>query len=142
MQQFKRIFLLILDSVGVGEAPDAADFDDVGADTIGHIADYMEGLKMPTMKQLGLGNIRPIKGIEEVEKPTAHYTKMEEASVGKDTMTGHWELMGLHIDQPFQTFPNGFPDELLSDLKERTGRGILGNKPASGTEIKIGRAHV
>jgi len=144
MQQFKRIFLLILDSVGVGEAPDAADFDDVGADTIGHIADYMDGLKMPSMKQLGLGNIRPIKGIEEVVKPTAHYTKMEEASVGKDTMTGHWELMGLHIDQPFQTFPNGFPDELLSDLKEKTGRGILGNKPASGTEIivELGEEHI
>lgn len=144
MQQFKRIFLLILDSVGVGEAPDATDFDDVGADTIGHIADYMDGLKMPSMKQLGLGNIRPIKGIEEVVKPTAHYTKMEEASVGKDTMTGHWELMGLHIDQPFQTFPNGFPDELLSDLKEKTGRGILGNKPASGTEIivELGEEHI
>src|SRR5690625_4294766 len=99
MQQFKRIFLLILDSGGVGEAPDAADFDDVGADTIGHIADYMDGLKMPSMKQLGLGNIRPSKCIEEVVKPTAHYKKMEEESVGKDTITGYCELMGLHIDQ-------------------------------------------
>ena len=141
---FKRIFLLILDSVGIGEAPDAADFDDVGADTLGHIAEQMGGLKMPTMGQLGLSHIRPIKGIDTVAQPSAHYTKMEEASVGKDTMTGHWELMGLHIDQPFQTFPNGFPEELLTELTEKTGRGILGNKPASGTEIivELGEKHI
>src|SRR5699024_10988895 len=114
-KRFKRIFLLILDSVGIGEAPDAADFDDVGADTLGHIADYVSGLKMPTMAELGLSNILPIKGIDKADRPLAHYTKMEEASVGKDTMTGHWELMGLQIDQPFQTFPDGFPAELLTE---------------------------
>ena len=143
-KQFKRIFLLILDSVGIGEAPDAADFDDVGANTLGHIADYVDGLKMPTMGRLGLSNIRSIKGIEKAEQPLAHYTKMEEASVGKDTMTGHWELMGLHIDQPFQTFPDGFPEDLLAELTKKTGRGIIGNKPASGTEIlvELGEKHI
>lgn len=143
-KRFKRIFLLILDSVGIGEAPDAADFDDVGADTLGHIADYVSGLKMPTMAELGLSNIRPIKGIDKADRPLAHYTKMEEASVGKDTMTGHWELMGLQIDQPFQTFPDGFPAELLTELTEKTGRGVLGNKPASGTEIivELGEKHI
>lgn len=143
-KQFKRIFLLILDSVGIGEAPDAANFDDVGANTLGHIADYVDGLKMPTMGELGLGNIRSIKGIEKAEQPLAHYTKMEEASVGKDTMTGHWELMGLHIDQPFQTFPDGFPEDLLAELTKKTGRGIIGNKPASGTEIlvELGEKHI
>ena len=143
-KRFKRIFLLILDSVGIGEAPDAADFDDVGADTLGHIADYVSGLKMPTMAELGLSNIRPIKGIDKADRPLAHYTKMEEASVGKDTMTGHWELMGLQIDQPFQTFPDGFPAELLAELTEKTGRGVLGNKPASGTEIivELGEKHI
>lgn len=141
---FKRIFLLILDSVGIGEAPDAADFGDVGADTLGNIAEHVNGLKMPNMGKLGLSHIRPIKGIETVDQPLAHYTKMQEASVGKDTMTGHWELMGLHIDQPFQTFPEGFPDDLLDQLKEKTGRGILGNKPASGTEIlvELGEKHM
>lgn len=143
-KRFKRIFLLILDSVGIGEAPDAANFDDVGADTLGHIADYVSGLKMPTMAELGLSNIRPIKGIDKADRPLAHYTKMEEASVGKDTMTGHWELMGLQIDQPFQTFPDGFPAELLTELTEKTGRGVLGNKPASGTEIivELGEKHI
>ena len=143
-KRFKRIFLLILDSVGIGEAPDAADFDDVGADTLGHIADYVSGLKMPTMAELGLSNIRPIKGIDKADRPLAHYTKMEEASVGKDTMTGHWELMGLQIDQPFQTFSDGFPAELLTELTEKTGRGVLGNKPASGTEIivELGEKHI
>lgn len=143
-KQFKRIFLLVLDSVGIGEAPDAADFDDIGADTLGHIADYVGGLKMPTMAKLGLSHIKQISGIEKVDAPLAYFTKMEEASVGKDTMTGHWELMGLHIDQPFQTFPNGFPDELINEIIEKTGRGVIGNKPASGTEIldELGDKHI
>ena len=143
-KQFKRIFLVVLDSVGIGEAPDAADFDDIGADTLGHIADYVGGLKMPTMAKLGLSHIKQISGIEKVDAPIAYFTKMEEASVGKDTMTGHWELMGLHIDQPFQTFPNGFPDELINEIIEKTGRGVIGNKPASGTEIldELGDKHI
>ncbi|GGN67658.1 phosphopentomutase [Halolactibacillus alkaliphilus] len=144
IEQFKRIFLVVMDSVGIGEAPDAAQFDDVGSDTLGHIAEHMKGLNMPTMGALGLSNIREIKGIEKADKPLAHYTKMAEASNGKDTMTGHWEIMGLHIDQPFQTFPDGFPDDLLDELKEKTGRGIIGNKPASGTEIlvELGEEHM
>ena len=143
-KRFKRVFLVVMDSVGIGEAPDADQFNDLGSDTLGHIADHMNGLKMPNMEKLGLGNIRELNGISSVEKPMAHYTKMMEASNGKDTMTGHWEIMGLHIEQPFRTFPEGFPDELISELENRTGRKIIGNKPASGTEIlvELGEEHV
>ncbi|PFG13702.1 phosphopentomutase [Bacillus sp. es.036] len=143
-KRFKRVFLVVMDSVGIGEAPDAEQFDDLGADTLGHIADHMNGLKMPNMEKLGLGNIRELNGVSSVEKPMAHYTKMMEASNGKDTMTGHWEIMGLHIEQPFRTFPEGFPDKLISELENRTGRKIIGNKPASGTEIlvELGEEHV
>ncbi|WP_173916240.1 phosphopentomutase [Halobacillus sp. Marseille-Q1614] len=144
MNSFKRVFLVVMDSVGIGEAPDAEKFNDKGAHTLGHIAEHMGGLKMPHMGSLGLSNIRPIKGIEKAEQPKAHYTTMMEASNGKDTMTGHWEIMGLNIQQPFRTFPDGFPDELLNQLKEKTGRGIVGNKPASGTEIlvELGEHHM
>ncbi|MCM3037262.1 phosphopentomutase [Bacillus pumilus] len=142
--QYKRIFLVVMDSVGIGEAPDAAQFNDVGADTLGHIAEKMNGLHMPNMAKLGLSHIKEIKGIPADEKPLAYYGKMQEASNGKDTMTGHWEIMGLYIDTPFRVFPDGFPDELLNELKEKTGRGIIGNKPASGTEIldELGEEHM
>ncbi|RIW33576.1 phosphopentomutase [Bacillus salacetis] len=141
---YKRIHLVVMDSVGIGEAPDAKDFNDEGADTLGHIAEHMNGLNMPNMARLGLSNIREIKGIEKQEHPMAFYTKMEEASVGKDTMTGHWEIMGLNISQPFKVYPEGFPDELLKQLEERTGRPIIGNKPASGTAIieELGKEHM
>lgn len=144
MAPFKRIFLIVMDSVGIGEAPDAAEFNDKGADTLGHIATHMNGLDMPTIGKLGLSNIKEIQGIKKAESPLAHYTKMQEASNGKDTMTGHWEMMGLFIDQPFQTFPNGFPDDLLTEIETRTGRKIIGNKPASGTEIleELGQEHM
>ncbi|UOQ48048.1 phosphopentomutase [Gracilibacillus caseinilyticus] len=144
MKPFKRVFLIVLDSVGIGEAPDAEQFNDSGADTLGHIAAHMNGLNMPNIGLLGLSNIREIKGIEKAAKPMAHYTKMQEASNGKDTMTGHWEIMGLHIEQPFQTFPDGFPEDLIQTLEEKTGRKIIGNKPASGTEIieELGEHHV
>lgn len=133
-----------MDSVGIGEAPDAKEFGDLGSDTLGHIAERMNGLKMPNMGKLGLSNIREIKGIEKAEQPLASYTKMQEASSGKDTMTGHWEIMGLNITTPFRVFPEGFPDELLSELEEKTGRKIIGNKPASGTEIlvELGEEHM
>ena len=133
-----------MDSVGIGESPDAEKFGDKGADTLGHIAERMNGLNMPNMGKLGLSNIREIKGIEKAEKPLAYYTKMMEASNGKDTMTGHWEIMGLNIQTPFRVFPDGFPDELLSEIEERTGRKIIGNKPASGTEIldELGEEHM
>lgn len=142
--RFKRVFLIVLDSVGIGASPDAEMYNDKGADTLGHIAAHRNGLSMKHMGALGLSNIREIKGIEKAEKPTAHYTKMQEASAGKDTMTGHWEIMGLHIDTPFRTFPDGFPDDLIHRLEEKTGRKIIGNKPASGTDIidELGERHV
>ncbi|WP_449536831.1 phosphopentomutase [Ferdinandcohnia sp. Marseille-Q9671] len=141
---YKRIFLIVMDSVGIGEAPDAKKFGDEGSDTLGHIAEARNGLHMPNMAKLGLSNIREIKGIPAQDKPLAYYTKMQEASNGKDTMTGHWEIMGLHIETPFQVFPEGFPKELLDEIEKRTGRGILGNKPASGTEIidELGEEHM
>ncbi|TCJ05575.1 phosphopentomutase [Cytobacillus praedii] len=141
---YKRVFVVVMDSVGIGEAPDAEKFGDKGADTLGHIAEKMNGLKMPNMGKLGLSNIREIKGIEKAEKPLAFFTKMQEASNGKDTMTGHWEIMGLNIQTPFQVFPEGFPQELIADLESRTGRKVIGNKPASGTEIlvELGEEHM
>lgn len=144
MPKFKRIHLVVLDSVGIGEAPDAAKFDDYDVDTLGHIARERGGLKMPNMAKLGLSNIRPIEGVQAAEKPLAYYTKMQEASNGKDTMTGHWEIMGLNIAVPFRVFPNGFPNELIQRIEEHTGRKVIGNKPASGTEIidELGEEHV
>jgi phosphopentomutase len=141
---YKRVFLIVMDSVGIGEAPDAEKYNDKGADTLGHIAEYRGGLHMPNMAKLGLSNIREIKGIPKAEKPLAYYTKMQEASAGKDTMTGHWEIMGLRIDKPFQVFPNGFPKELIDELEKRTGRKVIGNKPASGTAIieELGKEHM
>ncbi|XJS11574.1 phosphopentomutase [Aerococcaceae bacterium WGS1372] len=132
--KFKRIHLLVMDSVGIGEAPDAEDFGDLGAHTLGSIADTV-GLTLKNMTEMGLGNISPLKGIEASSSPTAYYTKLEEVSAGKDTMTGHWEIMGLRIDQPFRVFPEGFPDELIEKIEQFSGRKVVGNKPASGTEI-------
>lgn len=142
--RYERIFLIVMDSVGIGEAPDAKKFNDEGADTLGHIAEKMDGLQLPNLDQLGLGKIKEYKGVSKGKQVLGYYGKMEEASVGKDTMTGHWELMGLYIDQPFQTFPEGFPKELLEAITKRTGRGVIGNKPASGTEIldELGEQHV
>jgi phosphopentomutase len=133
-----------MDSVGIGEAPDADLFGDKGADTLGHIAEKMNGLNMPTLAKLGLGNIREIKGIEKAQQPLAYYTKMKEASTGKDTMTGHWEIMGLNISTPFRVFPDGFPELLVNELEAKIGRGIIGNVPASGTEIieRLGEEHM
>ncbi|GAB2322403.1 phosphopentomutase [Alkalibacterium sp. m-11] len=131
---FKRIHLMVLDSVGIGEAPDAKKFNDEGAHTLGHIAEEA-GLHLPHMQAMGLGNIAPLKGIDPVDDTSAYYTKLEEVSVGKDTMTGHWEIMGLHIDKPFRVFPDGFPAELIDQIEKHTGRKIVGNKPASGTDI-------
>src|SRR5690606_27801399 len=141
---FNRIHLIVLDSVGIGEAPDAAAFGDTGSDTIGHIAEAVGGLNMPNMERLGLANIVPVKGLTPAEQPAAYYGKLQEASVGKDTMTGHWEIMGLNIDTPFKVYPEGFPQELIQQLEERTGRKVIGNKPASGTEIldELGKEHM
>ncbi len=141
---YKRIFLIVMDSLGCGEAPDAKDYNDLGSNTIGHIAERMN-LRIPNMQKLGYGNIVPIKGVPAVSNPLASYTKIQEASKGKDTMTGHWEMMGLYITEPFQTFTDtGFPKELLDELSRQTGRGIIGNKSASGTEIlvELGEQHM
>lgn len=144
MQPFKRIFLIVLDSVGIGEAPDAKQYGDIGAHTLENIALSMNGLTLPHLASLGLSNIEPITGVPVTSTPKAVYTKMQEASIGKDTMTGHWELMGLRIDEAFQTFPEGFPQELINALEQQTGRKIIGNKPASGTAIidELGKEHV
>ncbi|MDY0278302.1 MAG: phosphopentomutase [Acholeplasma sp.] len=141
---YKRIFLIVMDSLGIGEAPDAEKYGDKGANTIGHIAERMN-LNIPNLKALGYGNIAPITNVSAVEKPLAFYTKMQEASLGKDTMTGHWEMMGLYIDKPFQTFTDtGFPKELIKELEEKTGYKTIGNYAASGTEIlkELGEEHM
>lgn len=141
---FKRVFLIVMDSVGIGEAPDAAEFNDVGADTLGHIDEKTGGLSMPTMEKLGLGWIKETTGIRKIDAPLASFGIMEEASRGKDTMTGHWEIMGLRIDEPFRTFPDGFDEGLIKQLEKETGRKIIGNKVASGTEIikELGKEHM
>ena len=141
---YKRVFLIVMDSLGCGEAPDAKDYNDVGAHTIGHIAEKMN-LHIPNMQKLGYGNIVPIKGVPAASQPLASYTKIQEASVGKDTMTGHWEMMGLYITEPFQTFTDtGFPKALLDELTRQTGRQIIGNVAASGTDIieQLGEEHM
>lgn len=131
---FKRVHLIVMDSVGIGEAPDAAKFNDVGSDTLGHIAESA-GLKIPHLEQLGLGTIRPLVGVENIENHQGYATKLEEVSVGKDTMTGHWEIMGLDIQKPFRVFPEGFPPELLKQIEDFSGRKIICNLPYSGTEV-------
>lgn len=144
LKPFKKIHVVVMDSVGIGEAPDSVDFGDVGADTLGHIAEKMNGLNMPYMSALGLSNIRELQGIARADSPRAYYGKMQEASVGKDTMTGHWEIMGLNIDKPFKVYPEGFPADLLAKLEEQTGRKVIGNIPASGTAIieELGPEHM
>lgn len=142
--KFNRVFLIVMDSVGIGEAPDAEAFGDKGAHTLRHIAERMDGLNMPNMGALGLSNIEEIPGVEKANEPKAYFTKMQESSNGKDTMTGHWEIMGLNIETPFRVFPDGFPDELIQELEEKTGRKVIGNKPASGTGIldELGAEHM
>ncbi|MDS0525507.1 phosphopentomutase [Clostridium sp. SHJSY1] len=136
MKKYNRIFTIVVDSLGVGEDNDSKDYGDIGVDTLGHIAESVESLKIPNLQKLGLGNLHPTKHVEPIEKPLGHFMKMQEASIGKDTMTGHWEMMGIKIETPFQTFTDtGFPQELLDELEKRTGHKIVGNKSASGTEI-------
>ena len=135
-KKYKRIFTVVIDSLGIGEMPDAASYGDAGTDTLGHIAANVEEFKIPNLQKLGIANLKDLAGIAPVEKPLAYYGKLREASNGKDTMTGHWEMMGLHITTPFKTFTEtGFPKELIDELSKRTGRTIIGNKSASGTEI-------
>ncbi|MCR3761784.1 phosphopentomutase [Clostridium felsineum] len=135
MKPFKRIHILVMDSVGIGEAPDSKEFNDFGVNTLFHIAEEKKGLNMPNMAALGLSNIYEIMGVEKQAHPKAYFGKMQEASAGKDTMTGHWEMMGLYIDKFFPVFPEGFPEELIKKIEDFSGRKVIGNKPASGTEI-------
>jgi phosphopentomutase len=132
---FDRICTIVLDSVGIGELPDAAQFGDQGANTLRHIASSVPELNLPHLVQLGLANIEPLHHIKGIEYPLAYYGKMAEISVGKDTMTGHWELMGLHVKSPFQVFPDGFPASLIQQFVKETGRPVIGNIAASGTAI-------
>lgn len=136
MKKYKRIFTVVIDSLGVGEMEDAKEYGDVNVDTLGHIAESVESFNIPNLEKLGIANLRPVKHLQKQEKPLGYQMKMKEASTGKDTMTGHWEMVGLHITKPFQTFTDtGFPQELLDELTRRTGHNIVGNKSASGTEI-------
>ena len=135
MKKFKRIHVIVMDSVGIGALPDADKFNDVGTNTLLHISQEKHGLNLPNLGKMGLSNISKLEGVDIATKPLGFYSKMQEASCGKDTMTGHWEMMGLFIDKPFQVFPNGFPDDLIKQIEDFSGRKIIGNCPASGTEI-------
>ena len=136
MRKFKRIFLIVIDSLGIGAMKDAAEYGDAGADTLGHIDRTVKELKLPAMERLGLGNLCTLSHVASSDHPLGYYARLNEASLGKDTMTGHWEMMGLHITTPFKTFTeHGFPPELIHELEERTGHKIVGNRSESGTKI-------
>lgn len=140
----KRIILIVLDSVGIGELPDAADYGDVGSDTLGNISKIVGGLRLPNMEKIGLGSITGIKNINKVDKPTGSFGKCKELSIGKDTITGHWEIAGVVLRKPLNTYPNGFPEDIVKEFENKIGRKIIGNKVASGTEIikQLGEEHV
>jgi phosphopentomutase len=141
---FQRVIWIVLDSVGIGAMPDAAAFHDPpGADTLGNLA-RLRGLALPNLARLGLGNIKPLAGIGPVERPEGAYGRCALASPGKDTTTGHWEMVGIHLDRPFPLYPHGFPREVMDPFERRIGRRALGNKAASGTEIiqELGREHM
>ncbi|MBD1372973.1 phosphopentomutase [Hazenella sp. IB182357] len=142
--RFSRIAFIVLDSVGIGELPDAAQYNDEGAHTLGNIATHRKGLQLPQLANMGLGNIESVAGVEPTDSPTAYFTKMSEKSKGKDTTTGHWEFMGIYTDTPFKTYPDGFPEALITLLEQKTGRKVIGNIPASGTEIiaQLGEEHM
>ncbi|MBE7554310.1 MAG: phosphopentomutase [Anaerolineales bacterium] len=142
--QVKRVTLIVLDSVGCGDAPDAAAYGDAGANTLGNISRVVGGLNLPNMGTLGLGNLTEIKGVPPTGAAVGVYGRLTEVSAGKDTTTGHWELAGVILDQPFPTYPQGFPAELMAAYEARIGRKTLGNYPASGTEIikELGEEHL
>lgn len=134
--RFNRVFVIVLDSLGIGPMADSARFDDAGADTLGHISETVKHLDIPNLQRLGLANLKALKQVKPAEHPEGYFMAMNEASNGKDTMTGHWEMMGIRTDKPFITFTeHGFPKELIDELEKRCGRKIIGNKAASGTEI-------
>lgn len=140
---FDRVLWVVLDSVGIGEMPDAADYGDAGSDTLGNIA-RQRGLSLPNLSAIGLANIRPIEGLPPVSNPTGAFGRCTLASPGKDTTTGHWEMVGIHLEKPFPLYPNGFPPDVIEAFEQAVGRKILGNIPASGTEIikQLGEEHM
>jgi phosphopentomutase len=140
----RRAALIVLDGVGIGPAPDTAAYGDDGSDTLGNVARAVGGLTLPNLERLGLGRCAPLLGIAAVEQPQAAFGVATPASAGKDSTTGHWELCGALLSRPFATYPNGFPPEFIERLTRATGRGVLGNRPASGTEIldQLGQAHL
>lgn len=140
----KRVVLIVLDSVGAGEAPDAAAYGDVGSNTLGNIAKKLGGLRLPNLGALGLGNILPLLGVAPAAAPAGAYGKMQEVSCGKDTTAGHWEIAGTPVLQPLPTYPEGFPGALLAEFERLIGRGTLGNTVASGTVIinELGDEHL
>ena len=136
MEKYKRIFVIVMDSLGVGAMDDSPEFGDVGVNTLGHISRSVDSFCMPNLQKMGMANLTPLKQVEPVEKSIGYYGKLNEKSRGKDTMTGHWEMMGLEVTKPFKTFTeHGFPPELIEELEKRTGHKVIGNKSASGTEI-------
>ncbi|MFA0740863.1 MAG: hypothetical protein DFNUSKGM_000970 [Candidatus Fervidibacter sacchari] len=140
----RRAILFVLDGVGIGELPDAADYGDEGSNTLANMAKAVGGLNLPNLQRMGLGNIERIEGVPPAEKPIACYGKMREVSAGKDTTTGHWEIAGVIREKPFPTYPNGFPPEIIEAFEKAIGRKVLGNKPASGTAIieELGEEHL
>ncbi|WP_268912664.1 phosphopentomutase [Lentilactobacillus sp. SPB1-3] len=137
-KKYKRIFGIVLDSVGTGEAADAAKYGDVGSDTLGHVGEAYKGdLKIPNLQKMGLANLRdkPILGVDKVDRSLGYYGKMKEISAGKDSMDGHWEMMGLPVEQALSTFPNGFPNSIIKQIEDFSGRKVIGNRPESGTKI-------
>ncbi len=136
MEKYKRIFVIVMDSLGVGAMDDSPEFGDVGVNTLGHISQSVDSFCMPNLQKMGMANLTPLKQVEPVGKSIGYYGKLNEKSRGKDTMTGHWEMMGLEVTKPFKTFTeHGFPPELIAELEKRTGHKVIGNKSASGTEI-------
>lgn len=136
MEKYNRIFVIVMDSLGVGEMEDSREYGDLGVNTLQHISESVDQFEVPNLRKLGMANLCTLKQVEPLEKPLAYYTKLSEKSRSKDTMTGHWEMMGLEGKQPFKTFTDtGFPPELIRELEEKTGRKVIGNKSASGTEI-------
>ena len=137
MEKYKRIFVIVMDSLGVGAMDDSPEFGDVGVNTLGHISQSVDSFCMPNLQKMGMANLTPLKQVEPVGKSIGYYGKPETRRAGgKDTMTGHWEMMGLEVTKPFKTFTeHGFPPELIAELEKRTGHKVIGNKSASGTEI-------
>ena len=135
--------ILVLDGVGVGEAPDAAAYGDVGSNTLGNISRAVKGFSLPNLQSIGLGNIASIEGVAPTDEPQGAFGVMQPASAGKDSTTGHWEIVGLHLERPFPTYPDGFPDAVIDAFVKATGRGVIGNVAASGTEIidRLGEEH-